>query len=196
MIRALSRMTLASLALTPFAAPAQTPTTEYYTIQGNSARELRAQMKRLGPLDDAGKRNDGNTNWDIQWRYDYDRTPKGCTITNIRVTLALRVTLPRWTPGPSAPQALVETWTRFIGALRLHEMGHVDLSIAAADEVRRVLEANRRGPDCPTAEATLNAAGMKVLDDLRRRHERYNRDTDSGGKQGTNVLERAPTGGR
>jgi len=187
---------IAWLALTPLASLAQTPTIEYYTIQGNTARELRAQMKRLGPLDDAGKRNDGNTNWDIQWRFDYDRIPKGCVITNIRVTLALRVTLPRWTPGKSAPQALIETWTRYIGALRLHEMGHVDLSIAAADDVRRVLEANRRVPDCPTAEATLNAAAMKLLADLRRRHARYDRETDSGGKQGTSVLAPGATGGR
>lgn len=188
MIRALPGIALAGLSLVPLASPAQTPTMEYYTIQGNSARELRDQMNRLGPLDDAGKRGHGNTHWNIRWHYDHDRAPQGCAITNIRVTLDLRVTLPRWTPGPSAPQGLVETWTRYIGALRLHELGHVDLAIAAADEVRRVLEANRRGPDCPTTEATMNAAGMKVLDDLRRRQARYDRETDSGGKQGTSVL--------
>lgn len=196
MTRTLSGMALAGLSLAPLAAAAQTPTMEYYTIEGNSARELRAQMNRLGPPDDAGKRHHGNTHWDIRWRGDYHRTPKGCAITNIRVTLALRVTLPRWTPGPSAPRALVETWTRYIGALRLHELGHVDISIAAADEMRRVLESNRRGPDCPAAEATMNAAGRKVLDDLRRRQKLYDRETDSGGKQGTSVLAPWATRGR
>lgn len=37
---------------------------------------------------------------------------------------------------------------------------------------------------------------MKVLDDLRRRDAVYDRETDSGGKQGTSVLAKAAMGGR
>lgn len=83
-------MTFGWLAIVPLACLAQTPTMDYYTIRGDTARGLLTQLKRLGPVDDAGKRSDA--------------------------------------------------------------------TIAAADDVRRVLDVNRKGRDCPATEATMNAA--------------------------------------
>jgi predicted secreted Zn-dependent protease len=160
----------------------------YYTIQGSTTRELRADMNRLGPLSDAGVRNDGYTHWDIQWRYDFDRTAGGCAADNFRVTLEVRMTMPRWNPPAGAPRTLIATWKRFEEALRVHEDGHYQLAVAAADEVRRVLEANRKGRDCRQLEESLNAAGAAVLAESRLRQARYDRETDSGRKQGVDIL--------
>jgi predicted secreted Zn-dependent protease len=184
------RMLACLLACSPLIATAAdpSPTIEYYPIAGVTAKALRAEMNRLGPFDDAGSRNDGKTNWDIQWRYDYDRDAGGCTATHIRVTLKVRMTLPRWTPPANAPRSLIDTWRKFDRALRIHEDGHHRLAIEAADEVRRVLQANRKHSDCKRLETRLNAAGHAVLDELRRRNARYDRETDSGRKQGTIVL--------
>ncbi len=177
------------LVCAPLIATAVSPSfaVDYYPIAGATARALRAEMNRLGPTNEAG-RNDGITHWDIQWRHDYDRNAGGCTAVNVRVTLAVRMTMPRWTPPANAPRALIVTWQQFVDALRKHEDGHYKLSIEAADEVERVLRVNRTASDCKRLEARLNVAGKEVLEDLRRRHARYDRDTDSGRKQGTNVL--------
>lgn len=177
------------LACAPLIATAVSPslTVDYYPIVGVTARALRAEMNRLGPTNEAG-RNDGNTNWDIQWRYDYDRNAGGCKAANVRVTLEVRITMPRWTPPANAPRTLIVTWQQFVDALRKHEDGHHKLAIAAADEVERVLRANRTASDCERLGTRLNGAANAVLEDLRRRNARYDRDTDSGRKQGTNVL--------
>lgn len=162
-------------------------TVDYYPIAGATARALRAEMNRLGPTNEAG-RNDGNTHWDVQWRYDYDRNAGGCTAVNVRVTLEVRMTMPRWTPPANAPRTLIVTWQQFVDALRKHEDGHYKLAIEAAEEVGRVLRTNRTASDCERLRTRQNAAANAVLEDLRRRHARYDRDTDSGRKQGTNVL--------
>lgn len=175
----------ACLSLTTSAAG---PSVDYYTIRGSTARELRADMNRLGPSNDAGVRNDGYTHWDIQWRYAYDRTVGGCTAGNFRVTLQARMTLPRWDPPAGVPQALIARWKRFADALRVHEDGHYELAVAAADEVRRVLHTNRTGDDCGRLGKRLDAAAAAVLADLRLRQARYDRDTDSGRKQGVGIL--------
>jgi predicted secreted Zn-dependent protease len=47
------------------------------------------------------------------------------------------MTLPRWTPASAGPRALVETWTRFIGALRFHEDGHQTWQSAVLADSRR-----------------------------------------------------------
>jgi predicted secreted Zn-dependent protease len=184
MFRALATSCLSWMPL----AAAAGPSVEYYTIQGSTARELRAEMNRLGPTSEAGVRNDGYTHWDIQWRYDYDRTAGGCTAGNFRVTLEVRITMPRWNPPAGAPRELIARWQRFEQALRVHEDGHYDLAVAAADEVRRVLQANRDGLECRRLEEGLNAAGAAVLAELKLRQARYDRDTDSGRKQGVGIL--------
>jgi predicted secreted Zn-dependent protease len=161
---------------------------DHYAINGSTARELRADMNRLGPVSEEGVRNDGYTHWDIQWRYDYDRTAGACLATGIRVTLAVRMTLPRWTPPAGAPTSLIATWTQFENALRTHEDGHHALAKDAADEVRRVLHVNRRGSDCGPLGEKLDATAHAVLAELRRRQVRYDRETDFGRKQGVGVL--------
>ena len=174
----------------PLAAPAVTPTlrVEHYMIWGVTARELRAQMDKYGPVGLNGIRADGYTAWNIQWRFDYDRTRTTCTAIDIRVTVDLRMTMPRWIPPARATPALIARWKRFETALRRHEDGHVAIATESGDEVLRVLHAKPGGRDCAEVGARLNAAGQAVLEESKRRQDRYDRDTDSGRKQGTTAL--------
>ena len=51
-----------------------------------------------------------------------------------------------------------------------------------------MLEANRNGRDCRQLQESLNAAGAAVLAESRLRQARYDRETDSGRKQGVDIL--------
>ena len=188
--RGLAARVAATLLFLPLAAPAVTPSlrVEHYMIWGVTARELREQMNKYGPVGQTGIRADGYTSWNIQWRFDYDRTRSSCTAINIRVTTDLRMTMPSWIPPARATPALIARWKRFESALRRHEDGHVAIAAETGDEVLRVLRANPGGRDCAEVAARLNAAGQAVLEESKRRQDRYDRDTDSGRKQGTTAL--------
>ena len=58
--------------------------------------------------------------------------------------------LPRWDPPAGVSPSLVTLWDRYLTALRFHEDGHYSIAIAAADEVRQTLAANRIGRNCAT----------------------------------------------
>jgi predicted secreted Zn-dependent protease len=161
---------------------------DYYDIGGERARELRADLDRRGPVDDTGKRSDAYTRWHIAWRYDFDSSAGGCSAGNYRVDLTVTMTMPRWSPTPKASPALRDLWARYLSALQRHEDGHYDLAIAAAEDVRRSLGAVGRESGCDLLRSRLDSAANAVLDAYRRKEQDYDRETDSGRRQGTNVL--------
>jgi predicted secreted Zn-dependent protease len=157
---------------------------EYFDVRGASSRELDAQIAAKGPVGENGRRSDGYTRWHIDWRFDMNSDGTGCTAQNIVVNLDIRMTLPRWERPRSADPALVERWDRYLAALRLHEDGHRYRAEAAAGDVRRTLQRERTARDCGTLENRLNALANSLLDGLRRQQEDYDRETESGRRQG------------
>jgi predicted secreted Zn-dependent protease len=157
---------------------------EYFSIEGDTSRELSAEIDAKGPVGDNGLRSDGYTRWFINWRFDMQSDATGCTASRIVVDLAVRMTLPRWQPPRSADPALVTRWNRYLSALRIHEDGHRFRAEAAAGDVRRALQRERGAADCRTLENRLNARANALLDELRTRQDAYDRETQSGRKQG------------
>jgi predicted secreted Zn-dependent protease len=157
---------------------------EYFTITGDTSRELSAQIDQKGPLGDNGRRSDGYTRWFINWRFDLRTDAIGCSARNIVVDVEIRMTLPQWKPPRSADPALVARWNQYLTALRIHEDGQRCRAEAAAGDVRRALQRERGASDCRTVENRLNARANALLDELRARQDAYDRDTASGRKQG------------
>ena len=161
---------------------------EYFDVHGSSARELRADLGRLGPVADNGVRGDAYTHWRIAWKFDLTERGPDCIAGNFRVDLTVTMTLPRWLPPNDAPADLVALWDQYSTALRFHEDGHYRIALATAQEVTRRLKAESRGKACNTLENKLNSTANAVLDEYRTRQSDYDRETDSGRAQGTNVL--------
>jgi predicted secreted Zn-dependent protease len=163
-------------------------TIDYFTIQGSTARELRSELNRLGPIGETGLRGDAYTRWRIAWKFDFAPRGPTCVADNIRVTLEVHMILPRWEPPPGVSASLLELWDRYLTALRFHEDGHYRIAISAADEVRRTLARHRRGGDCPALEKLLHSKANDILNRTRREQADFDRETDFGRNQGTSIL--------
>src|SRR2546422_73685 len=75
---------------------------QYYDIDGSSAGALRDQIRRLGPKDESGTSHDALTVWSLEWGYATARRGDSCALRDVKVTLHVSVTLPRWTPPATA----------------------------------------------------------------------------------------------
>lgn len=157
---------------------------EYFDVHGATSRELDAEIGAKGPVGENGLRSDGYTRWHIGWRFGMDSDATGCRARDIVVDLDIRMTLPRWDPPRAADPALVKRWNQYLAALRLHEDGHRYRAEAAAGDVRRALRRERAARDCRTLENRLNSLANALLDELRRSQAAYDRETESGRKQG------------
>lgn len=161
---------------------------EYFDIQGSTARELRADLSRVGPVGETGVRGDGYTEYRIAWRYDMTEKNGRCRAHDIEVDLAVRMMLPRWNPPPGASRDLVDTWQRFSALLREHEDGHHRLAVEAAQEVRRKLRRRGEARDCKTLEAAMTDTANDVLREYREKQAEFDRRTDYGRAGGNRIL--------
>lgn len=177
------------LALASLAAPAgDTLDLEYFDIQGSTARELRAELSRLGPVADNGVRGDAYTRWTVTWKFDLTERGPDCIAGNFQVGLTVTMILPRWLPPAGTSADLVALWDQYSTALRAHEDGHHRIALAAAQEVTRRLKAESRAKGCKTLENKLKSAVDAVLLEYKGRQAAYDLETDFGRARGTNVL--------
>jgi predicted secreted Zn-dependent protease len=183
-----SRIAFAIVALWSAAAWADSFRVENFTIRGATARELRDELNRLGPVGETGIRGDGYTEYRIAWKFSMRLKDGVCRADNVAVDLDVTMRLPRWDPPPGVAPELIATWDRFSEVLREHEDGHHRLAIAAAREVRRKLRARTSASSCEELKVKLNDRASQALREYRERQQEYDLETDYGRAQGTGVL--------
>lgn len=107
----------------------------YYDVAGLTYGDVQDQATKNGPADGHGEHWAGATNWSMSWKAK--AVPDG-RLTEVQVTYAAKVTLPRWTPPVEASDADVQQWSEYVDQLARHENGHVDILLTS---IPRVLEA-------------------------------------------------------
>ncbi len=169
------------------AAPAALPIVitahdQYYDIDGSSAGALRESIRRLGP---AGG-DDALTVWELE--STYRATPDGadCGLKDVKVTLTVTTTLPRWAPPSDATATLRQTWRTYVQHVRQHEAGHRTIAERNARDLVRVLQA-LRAPTCAELETLASRRVEEVVADGRARNRQYDVDTKHGQTQGVDL---------
>lgn len=174
------------------AAPAAAPTVsisgrqQFYDIDGTSTGALREGIRRLGPKDASGTSLDALTVWDLQWTYkavpgsSIDST---CALQDLKVTLNVTVTLPRWTPPASASASLRETWRTYLQHVKVHEAGHRAIAERNAQDLYKALS-GLRAPTCPRLDTRASRTGEDIVADGRAKNRAYDVETRHGQTQG------------
>jgi predicted secreted Zn-dependent protease len=152
---------------------------EFYDVEGVTARELAASIRRAAPPSQRGAI--GYTTWNVTWQAEWDGNP--CRVRRADVRATIVVSMPRWNAPPNAPRRLVEEWNRFLVALSVHEAGHVAHGVQAEREVRRTLMAVS-APNCLMMASRTRQAAQWVVDEYRERNRDYDERTRRGFTQG------------
>jgi len=159
---------------------------QYYDIDGSSAGALRNQIRRLGPKDESGTSQDALTVWNLEWGYGTVQRGDSCVLRNVKVTLDLSVTLPRWKPPATATPGLVKTWQSYLKAVRLHEAGHRAIAERNAREVMAALTP-LRGTNCDQLSGDATRLAEQIVADGRARNRAYDVQTKHGQTQGVEL---------
>ena len=155
----------------------------YYDVHGRTARELHADMRRLGPKVD-GTSFVGETRSPMRWSWQTESKGSGtCAIRQVSVSVNAQVTLPRWTPPPDTEPGLVTEWKRFISALETHEAGHKDISAKAG----RAIIDRLRGLSglCSELSSRANEVARVIVERANEEQRTYDAVTRHGLAQGT-----------
>jgi len=142
-------------------------------------QQLRDEIRRLGPQGG----DDALTVWDLEWTYGDAPAAHGCVLRNVRVTLTVTTTLPRWEPPAGTPARLVESWRTYLAHMRVHEAGHK----AIAEQYARKLVAalgSLRGATCREVWDAAQRTATRVVEEGRTRNRAYDVETKHGQTQG------------
>ena len=158
--------------------------TNYYDIQGSTAKQLRSQLNQLGVVDPkTGKRFDGYTSWRVWWNYRYRPIGNQCQIAQVTVNVQVVYTMPRWNPSATASMDLRNRWNRYITALRLHEDGHKNHGVKAGQDILKTLN-NLTTDSCQRIGDIANRKGDAIIKQYNLKDIDYDRLTQHGLTQG------------
>jgi len=159
---------------------------QYYDIDGSSAGALRDQIRRLGPKDESGTAHDALTVWSLEWTYGTAQRGDSCALKDVRVTLNVSVTLPRWTPPATATARLKDSWRTYLRNVRLHEAGHRTIAERNARELMTALTP-LRGASCESLANEATRLAERIVADGRARNRAYDVQTKHGQTQGVEL---------
>jgi len=89
-----------------------------WTSEATSGPSLEAVAETISQMLEAGK-----TEWFPRYTYETE----GILVSSVAVTVEMQVTLPAWVEYDSASESEKTEWDRFVGALRSHEEGHIEV---------------------------------------------------------------------
>lgn len=156
----------------------------YYEIKGNNEKELRTQMTLNGTSWDDGKTYDSVTSWNIDWDYGYKNTPNGCSIDAFKTKLKITFRYPKWVENNDAPQTLVARWDDYMKKLTVHENGHRDMAVKAAEEINRAAAALPARSSCAEIDREVRDVGFAIAERLNTDQKEYDAITRHGSTQG------------
>jgi len=160
--------------------------TNYYALTGGSLRDIHHALSRARPWTDA--RQDGRTEWKINWRTQLAPAGNGCRVESFRTDTSVTITLPRLLAPEGTPPEVLKTWQTYLTALMKHEQGHVRITREAAAKIQAQASA-AGGVSCAELRRNLNDRANQLLEACRRAHRDYDRRTNHGATEGA-VLPR------
>ena len=164
--------------------PVHTERYEYYEVCGCSEKDLHCDLTDKAIKCKDGKKYDSVTNWKVTWDYDYNRGGDACSTAAYKVTVAVIFRLPKWVSSRDASQQLVDKWNNYMKSLLLHEIGHRDRAVDAADELSRLIADLPPARTCSELDREVDRISRSRLNILIADQEEYDTATSHGHAQG------------
>lgn len=154
---------------------------QHYPVRINQAETLAQALDRSSPIRSRGLVYHATTDWQVQWRFWWQNANEGCVIKRVRTEVSVQIQLPQLVAGTAAQQT---EFADYLDALTLHEAGHQQLALDAAEAIDLALQQFPVAGSCAALETDANALGQQLLQRFREREYDYDRRTNHGQTQG------------
>ena len=160
---------LFGLTCAPAPAASLAKTYAYFSIGGSTLEEIEKELTARGPqVKSTGHRHPGATRMEFTSRVGYAEKNGRCSVVSARVTVQVKIILPRWRQRGHAAQDVRLIWDTLESDIRRHEESHVVIAKNHARELEQALKAIGRQKNCQIAAAKAKTTSEKILE----RHDR------------------------
>ena len=160
--------------------PVVTERYEYYEVCGCCEKDLQCEMsdKAVGWKD--GNKYDSITKWKVKWDYKYSSDDHACFADSFRLNMEIIFHLPKWVCSGHAPRSLAERWENYIRNLTVHEKGHRDKALKAAEEITKTVAEMTPASSRAELDRKVQRLCRDRLQQLDEEQAEYDASTDHG----------------
>lgn len=158
--------------------------TDYYSVSGKTAQEIRNDLNRKTPIQENGVKYDGYTSWFVKWNFWWRESNRRCSITTVKTKVDIQYTLPKLEVAITLPQPLQQKWDNYMQALIAHEAGHKNIGVRAANEIEQKIKNMASRPTCKQLEVDANHLGYETIQKYNRLDREFDRLTNHGVNDG------------
>jgi predicted secreted Zn-dependent protease len=157
---------------------------EYYEVSGATTAEISKSIFDNTPVRGANGMFGAVTKNQFSTAYSsVSTTNGGCEVKNVRVELASTVVLPELVINGQSQQVFGE-WSRYIGALRAHEMQHANNGKYTANTLAGRLYNFKTSLPCKQMRVRLDYAVNELIVNMGRWDQQLDAKTEHGKSQG------------
>ncbi|MEM7767303.1 MAG: DUF922 domain-containing protein [Pseudomonadota bacterium] len=155
-----------------------------YGFETSALGKAGKALDRAAPIATTGKPKVGDveSNWDL--RLKPVATAGDCAVGEVTITVTNTILTPEWTNIAQQTDDAQREWARYLGALKIHQDGHIAITMEMVSEIRSALLALPPEATCSALQVRLGAAAAAVEDAYKDAHVDYDKATRSGKKQG------------
>ena len=143
---------------------------ESFDVSGATVDTIRASLNRH-------RQHSANR---VEWHFNWESTPGQCRITEVRTEVSVTLHQPRLLPDPQRPASVQQQWDAYLLALQAHQEGHVELALNSAREIERAIMALPPASSCEQLQASANATGRRLQEQLAADDREYDKRTQQG----------------
>lgn len=147
---------------------------DYYRINGSTTAALDSEIKRKGPKIDGGRHAVAVARIKMYPNITFEQSARGCYISEAKVAVNARVTLPKWTGRSSATRQLGEAWDNIDRYTRLHEATHVSIAFNYARQIETELTKLKPKTNC----TKMRTAAKNVVEYYLSEHDKAQKKFD------------------
>jgi predicted secreted Zn-dependent protease len=159
---------------------------KYYPVSGETFQAISQSMDKNSPIIDKGKKYRGYTHWHVKAHYYYNSLVNTCHIDPQRISVVtdIQFILPQWQDQAKANAQVTAQWQKYYQALQLHENGHKNHGLQAANLILQRLLTFSAYSSCQELEQAANHAIHEIIDRYAQADVDYDRRTGHGKTQG------------
>ncbi len=155
------------------------PLYKYYIVEGHDFNSLDASIKKNRP-NGYNSMNESH----IGWQFNFKHKNGKCYLIEPRVNNKVIITLPKWIKQQDAPTKLVNEWQRYIKALQVHQLGHINFSYKSQQAILNAFKDIKAEKKCDTLKVKANKLAKSIVNKFDLQEKKYERRTKKGLTQG------------
>jgi len=159
-----------------------------YSIRGQSAFVLGAEMSKKGPVGADGNRHPARTKWDYRVQLKTYDLGDSCTVESVQIFLGITHTRPIWRDEEKGVKTLRDRWASFMSSLEDVEKKHEEIARNAANEAEKIITDLPPQADCVALETLVDREARVVKDKYLQLKSQYEEDTDFGKTVGLSIM--------